>query len=71
MAVRALQEEGAYHYFEKPIDFDKLRIVLERAIEYGAARRENEALRRQLRDRCRGRLRRKLHLFQRRHLFQI
>ena len=51
MAVRALQEEGAYHYFEKPIDFDKLRIVLERAIEYGAARRENEALRRQLRDR--------------------
>ncbi|HVF57977.1 MAG TPA: sigma-54 dependent transcriptional regulator [Pyrinomonadaceae bacterium] len=51
MAVRALQEEGAYHYFEKPIDYAKLRIVVERAVEYGEARRENDALRRQLRDR--------------------
>jgi DNA-binding NtrC family response regulator len=51
MAVRAIQEEGAYHYFEKPIDMRKLRIVVERAVEYGEARRENEALRRQLRDR--------------------
>jgi len=51
MAVRALQDEGAYHYFEKPIeDFQKLRVVLERAVEYAQARRENEALRRQLRD---------------------
>ncbi len=51
MAVRALQDEGAYHYFEKPIeDFQKLRAVLERAVEYAQARRENEALRRQLRD---------------------
>jgi DNA-binding NtrC family response regulator len=51
MAVRAIQEEGAYHYFEKPIDMRKLRMVVERAVEYGEARRENEALRRQLRDR--------------------
>jgi DNA-binding NtrC family response regulator len=51
MAVRAIQEEGAYHYFEKPIDMQKLRMVVERAAEYSEARRENEALRRQLRDR--------------------
>jgi DNA-binding NtrC family response regulator len=51
MALRAIQEEGAYHYFEKPIDMSKLRMVVERAVEYGEARRENEALRRQLRDR--------------------
>jgi len=48
MAVRALQEEGAYHYFEKPIDLGKLNAVIERAVEQGAARRENDALRRQL-----------------------
>src|SRR6266850_2835932 len=51
MALRAIQEEGAYHYFEKPIDLRKLRIVVERASEFGEARRENEALRKQLRDR--------------------
>jgi DNA-binding NtrC family response regulator len=51
MALRAIQEEGAYHYFEKPIDMKKLRIVVERAVEYAEARRENESLRRQLRDR--------------------
>jgi DNA-binding NtrC family response regulator len=51
MAVRAIQEEGAFHYFEKPIDFSKLRLVVERAVEYAEARRENVALRRQLRDR--------------------
>ncbi|HVF50831.1 MAG TPA: sigma-54 dependent transcriptional regulator [Pyrinomonadaceae bacterium] len=50
MAVRAIQEEGAYHYFEKPIDFSKLSIVVERAMEYGEAKRENNALRRELRD---------------------
>jgi DNA-binding NtrC family response regulator len=50
-AVRAIQEQGAYHYFEKPVDADKLRVVLERAVELAAARRENEILRRQLRDR--------------------
>jgi DNA-binding NtrC family response regulator len=51
MALRSIQEEGAYHYFEKPIDMRKLRIVIERAAQYGEARRENETLRRQLRDR--------------------
>ncbi|HYY97359.1 MAG TPA: sigma-54 dependent transcriptional regulator [Pyrinomonadaceae bacterium] len=51
MALRAIQEEGAFHYFEKPIDFPKLRFVVERAVEFAEARRENVALRRQLRDR--------------------
>jgi DNA-binding NtrC family response regulator len=51
MALRAIQEEGAFHYFEKPIDFSKLRLVVERAVEFAEARRENVALRRQLRDR--------------------
>ena len=51
MALRAIQEEGAFHYFEKPIDFSKLRLVVERAVEFANARRENVALRRQLRDR--------------------
>ncbi|MEO6391653.1 MAG: sigma-54 dependent transcriptional regulator [Pyrinomonadaceae bacterium] len=51
MALRAIQEEGAYHYFEKPYDVRTLRLVTERAMEYGKARRENELLRRQLRDR--------------------
>jgi DNA-binding NtrC family response regulator len=51
MALRAIQEEGAFHYLEKPIDFAKLRLVVERAAEYALARRENLALRLQLRDR--------------------
>jgi DNA-binding NtrC family response regulator len=51
MALRAIQEEGAFHYLEKPIDFAKLRLVVERADEYAGARRENLALRLQLRDR--------------------
>ena len=50
MAVRAIQEEGAYHYFEKPIDFPKLRVILKRAVELGEARRETDALRRELRE---------------------
>ncbi len=49
-ALRAIQEEGAYHYFEKPIDFPKLRGVLKRAVEVYEARREQDALRRELRD---------------------
>jgi DNA-binding NtrC family response regulator len=51
MALRAIQEEGAFHYLEKPIDFSKLRLVVERAVEFSEARRENQTLRRQLRDR--------------------
>src|SRR5215204_2063028 len=50
-AVRAIQQEGVYHYFEKPIDPNKLRLVLERAVELTEAKRENELLRRQLQDR--------------------
>jgi len=50
-ALRAIQEEGAYHYFEKPVDPEKFLSVLERAAELAEARRENEILRRQLRDR--------------------
>jgi DNA-binding NtrC family response regulator len=49
-ALQAVQEEGAYHYFEKPVDLNKLRIVVERAVEYCRAQRENELLRRRLRD---------------------
>ena len=51
IAVRAIQEEGAYTYLEKPVDVEKLGVVLERAVELSEARRENEILRRQLRDR--------------------
>src|ERR1051326_3898410 len=50
-AVRAIQEEGAYHYFEKPVDAENRRVILERAVELAEARRENEILRKQLRDR--------------------
>jgi DNA-binding NtrC family response regulator len=51
LALRAIQEEGAYHYFEKPVDPEKFLTVLEGATELAEARRENEILRRQLRDR--------------------
>ncbi|HYW70911.1 MAG TPA: sigma-54 dependent transcriptional regulator [Pyrinomonadaceae bacterium] len=51
LALRAIQEEGAYHYFEKPLDLEKFLTVLERAAELAEARRENEILRRELRDR--------------------
>ena len=51
MALHVIQEEGAYHYFEKPVDSDKLRIVLDRAIELSEAKRENALLRRQLQER--------------------
>ena len=50
MAMRAIQDEGAYHYFEKPVDANKLRVVLDRAVELAEMRRENELLRRQLQD---------------------
>ena len=51
LALGAIQEEGAYHYFEKPVDVAKLRAVTNRAAELTAARRENALLRRQLQDR--------------------
>ena len=50
LAIRAIQEEGAFYYFEKPVDANKLRVVLDRAVELTEARRENELLRRQLQD---------------------
>ncbi len=51
LAIRAIQEEGAFYYFEKPVDANKLRVVLDRAVELTEAKRENELLRRQLQDR--------------------
>lgn len=51
MALHVVQDEGAFHYFEKPVDSDKLRIVLDRAVELSEAKRENALLRRQLQER--------------------
>lgn len=51
LAVHAIQEEGAYHYFEQPVEPTKLKVVLDRAVELCDARHENELLRRQLEDR--------------------
>lgn len=47
-AVRAVKEEGAFYYFEKPINTRALSIVLQRAIEQMVTQRENTRLRRQL-----------------------
>jgi len=47
-AVRAVIEEGAFYYFEKPINTRQLNVVLQRAIERAAAQLENTRLRRQL-----------------------
>ena len=47
-AVRAVKEDGAFYYFEKPIHTRQLSVVLQRAIEQTAAHRENSRLRRQL-----------------------
>ena len=55
IALRAIQEEGADHYFEKPVDAEKFMVVLERVTELAETRRENEILRRQLRVRGVGR----------------
>ncbi|MBO0798440.1 MAG: response regulator, partial [Blastocatellia bacterium] len=43
-AVRAVKEEGAFYYFEKPINIRQLNVVLERAIEQAATRHENTRL---------------------------
>src|SRR5882724_5663660 len=48
---QAIEQESVYHYFEKPINPNKLRLVVERAVELATAKRENELLRRQLQDR--------------------
>jgi DNA-binding NtrC family response regulator len=47
-AVRAVKEEGAFYYFEKPINIRQLNVVLQRAIEQSATLHENARLRRQL-----------------------
>jgi len=47
MAVEALKK-GAYDYLTKPLDFDKLRLTLERALEHIRLQSENRRLRRQL-----------------------
>ncbi len=47
-AMRAVMEEGAFYYFEKPINTRQLHIVLQRAIERSSVQRENTQLRRQL-----------------------
>ncbi|MFN2530567.1 MAG: sigma 54-interacting transcriptional regulator [Pyrinomonadaceae bacterium] len=47
----APEVEGVYQYTEEPLDPGKLRLVLDRAAELAATRRENELLRRQLSDR--------------------
>jgi DNA-binding NtrC family response regulator len=49
-AVRAVKEEGAFYYFEKPINTRQLNVVLQRAIEQASTRTENARLRRQLFD---------------------
>jgi two-component system response regulator HydG len=49
-AVRAMRA-GAEDYVTKPIDFDALLVVLERALARNALQAETENLRRQLRDR--------------------
>ncbi len=47
-AMRAVMEEGAFYYFEKPINTRQLNIVLQRAVERSSVKRENIQLRRQL-----------------------
>ena len=51
MALRAVREEGAYHFFEKPVDNDRLLEMVGRALAYGAEKRERERLRAELRER--------------------
>src|SRR5258708_19290877 len=44
-----IQQEGVYHYFEKPLDPTRLRWVLDRAVELPVPTRENDLLNRHLR----------------------
>lgn len=46
-AVEALKS-GASDYLTKPLDFDALRLVMDRALEHTRLREENEGLKRQL-----------------------
>lgn len=49
-AVSALKK-GAYDYLTKPLDFDELKIVIERAAEHDRLKRENEDLKSRLGER--------------------
>jgi DNA-binding NtrC family response regulator len=51
MALRAVREEGAYHFLEKPIDNEQLLAVTARAFIQGAAGRERAALNAELKER--------------------
>ncbi len=46
-AIEALKK-GAYDYLTKPLDFDKLRLTIERAMEHSKLREENRILRESL-----------------------
>ncbi len=46
-AVEALKS-GAYDYITKPIDFEALKLIMNRALEHTDLQRENEGLRQQL-----------------------
>jgi two-component system response regulator HydG len=46
-AVEALKS-GAYDYLTKPLDFDALKLAMERALEHTKLQQENEGLRQQL-----------------------
>jgi len=48
-ALRAV-ERGAFDFFSKPIDLDELRVLLGRAVSLRSLERENEHLRRQIRE---------------------
>ncbi len=51
MALRAVREEGAYHFFEKPVDNERLLAVVGGALTAGAEGRARESLRAELRER--------------------
>lgn len=46
-AIKALKE-GAYDYLTKPLDFDELKIIMERAMEHTRLQEENQYLRESL-----------------------
>ena len=48
-AVDALKK-GAYDYLTKPLDFDELRLVIERAIDHSRLKEKNRALNESLGD---------------------
>ncbi len=49
-AVEALKK-GAYDYLTKPLDFDELRLTMERAMDHSTLKEENRILREKLGDR--------------------